>query len=59
MADLPIRDRGRGRSRRQPAVALITQRRGLGRAVRTVRVDTPPVIGEDVEDSVAQSAVQP
>ena len=59
MADLPIRGRGRGRPRRQPAVAPIAPRRGPGRAVRAVRVDTPPVIGGYVEDSVAQSAVRP
>ena len=59
MADLSIRGRGRGKPRRQPVVAPITPRRGFGRAIRAVRVDTPPVIGGDVEDSVAQSAVHP
>ena len=57
--DLPIRGRGRGRPHRQPAVAHVAPRRGLGRAIRAVRVDTPPIIGGYVEDSVAQSAVRP
>ena len=59
MSDLSTRGKGRGRPRRQPAVAPIAPRRGPSRAVRAVRVDTPPVIGGDVEDSVAQSAVHP
>ena len=59
MADLPTRGRGRGRPRRRPAVAPVAPRRGPGRAVRAVRVDTPPVVGGYVEDSVAQSVVHP
>ena len=50
MDDLPIRGKGRGRPRRQPVVAPITPRRGPSKAVRAVKVDTPPVIREDVED---------
>ena len=58
MTDISIRGRGRGRPRRQPAEAPSSPRRGPARAVRAVRVDTPPVVVEDVADSITHSVIQ-